>query len=57
MDLNPNDWKQLLLKTENSQKKFPFKALYPYKGTRKVKDFQKLFKNEIYFTFQNNNTK
>ena len=57
MDLNPNDGKQLLLKTENSQKNFPFKALYPYKGTREVKDFQKLFKNEIYFTLQTNNTK
>ena len=41
MDLIPNDWKHLL-RTETSQKKPLFKALYPYKDTMKVKDFQKL---------------
>ena len=57
MDLIPNDWKHLL-KTETSQKKIPFKALYPYKGTRKVKELQKLSTNkEIYFTLQSNSTK
>ena len=38
-------------------KKITFKELYPYKGTRKVKDFQKLFNKEIYFTHQSNSTK
>ena len=51
MDLLPNDWKQLL-KTESSPQKIPFKALCPFKGTRKVKDFQKLSNKEIYVTLQ-----
>ena len=48
MNLIPNDWKHLL-KTETSQ--------YLCKGTRKVKDFQKLSNKEIYFTLQSNSTK
>ena len=56
MDLMPNDWKHLL-ETDTSHNKNPFKALYPYKGTRKVKDFQKLSNKEIYFTRQSNSTK
>ena len=53
VDLIPNEWKHLL-KTGTSQKKIPFKALYPYKGTRNVKGFQKLSNKEIYFTLQSN---
>ena len=35
------------------KRKIPFKARYRhYKGTRKVKDFQKLSNKEIYFTLQ-----
>ena len=60
IDLIPNDW-QHLLKSETSQtvknNKIPFKALYPYKGTRNVKDFQKLSNKEIYLTLQSNSTK
>ena len=55
MDLIPNDWKYLKLKL--LKKKIPFKALYPYKDTRKVKDFQKPCNKEIYFTLQSNSTK
>ena len=39
------------------KRKMNFKALYPYKGARKVKDFQKLSNKEIYFTLQSNSTK
>ena len=39
------------------KRKIPFKAPYPYKGTRKVEDFQKLSYKEIYFTLQSNSTK
>ena len=53
--LIPNDWKHLKLKLR--KRKIPFMALYRYKGTRKVKDSQKLCNKEIYFTFQSNNTK
>ena len=52
-ELIPNDWKHLL-KTETSEKKIPFKTLYPYQGIRKVKDFQKLSTKEFYFTLQSN---
>ena len=45
------------LKLKFLKKKIPFKALYPYRGTRKVKDFQKLSNKEIYFTLQSNNNK
>ena len=41
----------------NFSKKIPFKALYPYKDTRKIKDFQKLSNKEIYFILQSNSTK
>ena len=39
------------------KRKIPFKALYGYKGTRKVKDFQTLSNKEIYFILQSNSTK
>ena len=42
------------LKLKFLKRKIPFKTLYLYKGTRKVKDFQKLFNKEIYFTLQSN---
>ena len=45
------------LKLKLLKGKIPFKAIYPYKGSRKVKDFQKLSNKEIYFTFQSNSTK
>ena len=32
-------------------------VLYPYKDTRKVKDFQKLSNKDIYVTLQSNSTK
>ena len=48
---------KLLKKKKKKKKKIPFKPLYPYKGTRKVKDFQKLPNKEIYFTLQSNSTK
>ena len=56
MDLISNDWKELL-KTLTSQKKNPFKALYPYKGNRKVKNFQKFSNKVIHLTLKYNNTK
>ena len=34
------------------KKKIPFKALHPYKDTRKVKYFQKLSNKKNYFTFK-----
>ena len=40
MGLILNDWKHLKLKL--LKRKISFKALYPYKGTRKAKDFQRL---------------
>ena len=40
------------LKLKVPKRKIPFKALYPYKGTRKVKYFQKLSNKEIYVTLQ-----
>ena len=45
------------LKLKLLKGKNPFKVLCPYKGTRKVKDFQKLSNKEIYFTLQLNSTK
>ena len=45
------------LKLKFLKRKIPFKALYPYKGTSQVKDFQKLSNREIYFTLQSNSTK
>ena len=56
MDLIPNDWKHLL-RTETSEK-YLFKTIYyNNKGTRKVKDFQKLFDKKICFILQSNSTK
>ena len=37
--------------------KVSFKALYPYKDARKVKDFRKLSNKENYSTLQSNSTK
>ena len=49
------------LKLKLLKRKISFKALYPYKDTRKVKGFQKLSKKEISFILLNlmvlNNTK
>ena len=45
------------LKLKLLKRKTPFKALYPHKDTRKVKDFQKLSNKKIYFTLQSNSTK
>ena len=39
MELIPNDWKHLKLKLLKT--KIPFKTLYPYKGTKKVKKHPK----------------
>ena len=44
----------IYLKLKLLKRKMPFQALYPYKGTRNVKDFQKLSNKEIYFTLQSN---
>ena len=57
MDLIPNDWGNTYLNRKRRKRKIPFKALYPYKGTRKVKDFQKLPNKEIYFTLKSNSTR
>ena len=56
MDLILNDWKYLL-RTETSQKFLLKTFYYSSKGTRKVKDFQKLSNKEIYFILQYNSTK
>ena len=45
------------LKLKLLKRKITFKALYQYKSTRKVEDFQKLSNKEIYFTLQSNSTK
>ena len=45
------------LKLKLLKRKIPFKALNPYKSTRKVEDFQKLSNIEIYFILQSNCTK
>ena len=42
------------LKLNLLKRRTPFKALYPYKDTRKVKDFKKLSNKKIYFTLQSN---
>ena len=56
MYLIPNDWKHLF-RNETSQKPL-FKTFYCNdKGTRKVKDFQKLSYKEIYFICQSKGTK
>ena len=56
MGLIPSDWKHLL-RTETSQKSYLKTFYYNIKDRRKVKDFQKLSNNEIYFTLQCNSTK
>ena len=56
MDLIPNDWKYKIWK-EISQKSFFNIFCFSNKGIRKIKDFQKLLNNEIYFTLQSNKTK
>ena len=48
--------KNIYLKLKLFKRKISFQALYPYKGTRKVKDLQKLSNKEIYFTLQPNST-
>ena len=45
------------LKLKLLKRKIPFKALNPYKSTRKVEDFQKLSNKEIYFILQSNSIK
>ena len=49
MDLTPNDLKHFV-RIETSQKFFLKNSYYNNKGTRKVKDFQKLENKDIYFT-------
>ena len=46
-----------MLRTDTSQKSLLKIFCYNNKVTRKVKDFQKLSKKEIYFTLQSNSTK
>ena len=45
------------LKLKLLEIKILFKVLYPYKGTSKIKDFQKLSNKEMYFSLQSNRTK
>ena len=45
------------LKRKLLKRKIPSKAKDLYKSIRKVKDFQNLSNNEIYFTLQSNSTK
>ena len=56
MDLISNIWKHLL-RTETSYESLLKSFYFNNKGTRKVKDFQKLTNKEIYFTLQSNSTK
>ena len=51
-----NDWKHLL-RTETSQKSLSKIFCYNNKVTRKAKDFQKLYNEEIYLRFQSNSAK
>ena len=44
-----------MLKTETSQQSLLKVFCFNYKGTKKVKNFQKPSNKEIYFTLQNNN--
>ena len=48
MDLISSAWKHVL-RTETSQKFLLKNIYYNNKGTKKVKDFQKLSNKEIYF--------
>ena len=50
------DWKHLV-RTKTSQKSLLKTFYYNNKGPRKVKHFQKLSNNEIYFILQSNSTK
>ena len=56
MEFIVSNWKHLF-RIENSQKVLSNFFYYNNKGTRKVKDFQKLRNKEIYFAFQSNSTK
>ena len=56
MDLISSAWKHVL-RTETSQKFLLKNFYYNNKGTKKVKDFQKLSNKEIYFILRSNNTK
>ena len=56
MEFIVSNWKHLF-RTENSQKVLSNFFYYKNKGTREVKDFQKLRNKEIYFAFQSNSTK
>ena len=56
MEFIVSNWKHLF-RIENSQKVLSNFFYYNNKGTRKVKDFQKLRSKEIYFAFQSNSTK
>ena len=56
MGLIPNDWKHLL-RTETSQKSLLKIFCCNNKVTRKVKDFKKLSKKEIYLSLQSNSAK
>ena len=56
MDLISSAWKHVL-RTETSQKFLLKNFYYNNKGTKKVKDFQKLSNKEIYFILRSNSTK
>ena len=56
MDLISSAWKHVL-RTETSQKFLLKNIYYNNKGTKKVKDFQKLSNKEIYFILRSNSTK
>ena len=56
MDLISSAWKHVL-RTETSQKFLLKNFYYNNKGTKKVKDFQKLSNKEIYFILRTNSTK
>ena len=56
MDLISSAWKHVL-RTETSQKFLLKNFYYNNKGTKKVKDFQKLSNKEIYFILRSNGTK
>ena len=56
MEFIASNWMHLF-RTENSQKVLSNVFYYNNKGTRKVKDFQKLRNKEIYSAFQSNSIK
>ena len=51
-----NDWKHLL-RTETSQKSLSKTFCSNNEVIRKIKDFQKLYNKEIYFSLQSNSTR